>query len=65
MGAEVIRARRADVEKLIKILVANSEICELGGQLPNDRKAFHDQAGCAAAKLPDPPTNGKIFSLYF
>ena len=30
-------------------------IYELGGGLPNDLKAFHDQAGCVAAKLPDPP----------
>src|SRR6266850_6106150 len=26
-------------------------IYELGGELPNDLKAFHDMAGCAAAKL--------------
>ena len=31
-------------------------IYELGGNLPNDLKQFHDQAGCAAAKLPDLPT---------
>src|SRR3981081_509295 len=30
-------------------------IYELGGELPNDLKEFHDQAGCVAAKLPDPP----------
>src|SRR6266540_7249845 len=30
-------------------------IYELGGELPNDLKAFHDLAGCTAAKLPDPP----------
>src|ERR1700756_3708168 len=35
-------------------------IYELGGGLPNDLKAFHDMAGCAAAKLPDPPTAGNI-----
>jgi hypothetical protein len=34
-------------------------IYELGGNLPNDLKAFHDQAGCVAAKLPDPPTGGE------
>ena len=100
VGVEVIRARGVDVEKLIKMLIANAaaefastyyyytilrmhlaghkdykEICEdarledrahwelivpriyeLGGELPNDLKAFHDQAGCEAAKLPDPPT---------
>jgi ferritin-like protein len=97
---EVIRAHAVDVEKLIKMLVANAaaefastyyyytilrmnlagyedykEICEdarledrahwelivpriyeLGGSLPNDLREFHDQAGCPAAKLPDPPT---------
>ena len=31
-------------------------IYELGGQLPNDLREFNDQAGCRAAKLPDPPT---------
>ena len=100
VGVEVIQARGVDVEKLIKMLVANAaaefastyyyytilrmhlaghedykEICEdarledrahwelivpriyeLGGELPNDLPAFHDQAGCRAAKLPDPPT---------
>src|SRR5260370_23456040 len=100
VGVEVIRARGVDVDKLIKMLVANAaaefastyyyytilrmnlaghedykEICkdarledrahwelivpriyELGGNLPNDLKEFHDQAGCRAAKLPDPPT---------
>ena len=99
VGVEVIRARGVDVEKLIKMLIANAaaefastyyyytilrmhlaghedykEICEdarledrahwelivpriyeLGGELPNDLKAFHDQAGCQAAKLPEPP----------
>jgi len=38
-------------------------IYELGGQLPNDLKAFHDQAGCPAAKLPDPPTVVNILTL--
>src|SRR5437660_12426557 len=38
-------------------------IYELGGELPNDLKAFHDQAGCAAAKLPDPPTAVNILTL--
>jgi ferritin-like protein len=107
VGVEVIRARGVDVEKLIKMLIANAaaefastyyyytilrmnlagyedykEICEdarledrahwelivpriyeLGGSLPNDLKAFHDQAGCAAAKLPDPPTVVNILTL--
>jgi len=107
VGVEVIQARGVDVEKLIKMLVANAaaefastyyyytilrmnlagyedykEICEdarledrahwelivpriyeLGGHLPNDLKAFHDQAGCAAAKLPDPPTVVNILTL--
>src|SRR5438094_8039171 len=100
VGVEVIRARGVDVEKLIKMLIANAaaefastyyyytilrmhvaghedykEICEdarledrahwelivpriyeLGGELPNDLKAFHDQAGYQAAKLPERPT---------
>ena len=38
-------------------------IYELGGELPNDLKAFHDLAGCAAAKLPDPPTVVNILTL--
>ena len=38
-------------------------IYELGGHLPNDLKVFHDQAGCAAAKLPDPPTVVNILTL--
>jgi ferritin-like protein len=103
----VIRARGVDVEKLIKMLVANAaaefastyyyytilrmnlaghedykEICEdarledrahwelivpriyeLGGNLPNDLCEFHNQAGCAAAKLPDPPTPVNILTL--
>src|SRR5260370_14805049 len=107
VGVEVVRARGVDVDKLIKMLVANAaaefastyyyytilrmnlagyedykEICEdarledrahwelivpriyeLGGHLPNDLKAFHDQAGCAAAKLPDPPTVVNILTL--
>src|ERR1700752_2533016 len=98
VGVEVIRARGVDVEKLIKLLVANAaaefastyyyytilrmnlagyedykEICEdarledrahwelivpriyeLGGHFPNSLPEFHDQAGCRAAKLPDP-----------
>jgi ferritin-like protein len=107
VGVEVIRNRGVDVEKLIKMLVANAaaefastyyyytilrmnlaghedykEICEdarledrahwelivpriyeLGGNLPNDLKAFHDLAGCPAAKLPDPPTAVNILTL--
>ena len=31
--------------------------------MPNDLKEFHDQAGCAAAKLPDPPTAVNILTL--
>src|SRR3989454_6401652 len=38
-------------------------IYELGGELPNDLKEFHDQAGCTAAKLPDPPTVVNILTL--
>src|SRR5881394_4607989 len=38
-------------------------IYELGGELPNDLKVFHDQAGCRAAKLPDPPTAVNILTL--
>ena len=38
-------------------------IYELGGELPNDLPAFHDQAGCRAAKLPDPPTAVNILTL--
>src|SRR6202521_5716811 len=107
VGVEVIRARGVDVDKLIKMLVANAaaefastyyyytilrmhlaghedykEICEdalledrahwelivpriyeLGGELPNDLKAFHTQAGCVPAKLPDPPTAVNILTL--
>ena len=107
VGVEVIRKRGVDVEKLIKMLIANAaaefastyyyytilrmhlaghedykEICEdarledrahwelivpriyeLGGELPNDLPAFHDQAGCRAAKLPDPPTAVNILTL--
>lgn len=107
VGVEVIRARGVDVDKLIKLLIANAgaefastyyyytilrmhlaghedykEICEdarledrahfelivpriyeLGGQLPNDLRVFHDQAGCAAAKLPDPPTAANILTV--
>jgi ferritin-like protein len=36
---------------------------ELGGELPNDLKEFHDQAGCVAAKLPNPPTAVNILTL--
>src|SRR5438128_10521696 len=108
-GVETIRARGVDVEKLIKILIANAaaefastyyyytilrmhlaghedykEICEdarledrahwelifpriyeLGGELPNDLKAFHDVACCAAAKLPDPPSVDNIITLVY
>jgi ferritin-like protein len=107
VGVEVIRARGVDVDKLIKMLIANAgaefastyyyytilrmhlaghedykEICEdarledrahwelivpriyeLGGDLPNDLVAFHNQAGCPAAKLPDPPTAANILQL--
>jgi len=107
VGVEVIRARGVDVEKLIKMLIANAaaefastyyyytilrmhlagyedykEICEdarledrahwelivpriyeLGGELPNDLPAFHDQAGCTAAKLPNHPTVVNILTL--
>ena len=38
-------------------------IYELGSELPNDLKAFHDQTGCTAAKLPDPPTVVNILTL--
>ena len=38
-------------------------IYELGGELPNDLPAFHDQAGCEAAKLPNPPTVVNILTL--
>src|SRR5437660_4661662 len=107
VGVEVIRARGVDVQKLIKMLIANAaaefvstyyyytilrmhlagyedykEICEdarledrahwelivpriyeLGGELPNDLREFHDQAGCPAAKLPTPPTVVNILTL--
>lgn len=32
-------------------------IYELGGEIPNDLKDFHDISGCPPAKLPDEPTN--------
>ena len=32
-------------------------IYELGGELPNDMKEFHDLSGCPPAKLPDDPSN--------
>ena len=38
-------------------------IYELGGSLPNSLPEFHDQAGCRAAKLPDPPTAVNILTL--
>ena len=38
-------------------------IYELGGELPNDLPAFHDQAGCEAAKLPNPPTVVNVLTL--
>ena len=38
-------------------------IYELGGELPNDLPTFHNQAGCRAAKLPDPPTAENILQL--
>ena len=107
VGVEVIKARGVDVDKLIKMLIANAaaefastyyyytilrmhlagyedykEICEdarledrahwelivpriyeLGGELPNDLPTFHNQAGCAAAKLPDPPTVVNILTV--
>src|ERR1700737_5237118 len=107
VGVEVILARGVDVEKLIKMLIANAaaefastyyyypilrmhlaghedykEICEdarledrahwelivpriyeLGGNLPNDLKEFHDQAGCRAATLQDPPSAVNILTL--
>src|SRR5712691_12180337 len=37
-------------------------IYELGGELPNDLKEFHDLAGCPAAKLPDPPSAVNILT---
>lgn len=107
VGVEVIRARGVDVDKLLKMLVANAaaefastyyyytilrmhlagyedykEICEdarledrahwelvvpriyeLGGELPNDLPEFHNQAGCPAAKLPNPPTVVNILTV--
>src|SRR6266498_1687444 len=38
-------------------------IYELGGSIPRDIRAFHNQAGCRAAKLPDPPTVVNILTL--
>ncbi|MGH9534487.1 MAG: DNA protection during starvation protein [Terriglobales bacterium] len=38
-------------------------IYELGGELPNDLPAFHNGAGCAPAKLPNPPTVVNILTL--
>src|SRR5438094_4177326 len=38
-------------------------IYELVGELHNDLPAFHDQAGCRAAELPDPPTVVNILTL--
>lgn len=38
-------------------------IYELGGELPNDLPTFHNLAGCAPAKLPDPPTAVNILTL--
>jgi len=34
-------------------------IYELGGELPNDMKAFHDASACPPAKLPDNPKDVK------
>ncbi|MFW5870958.1 MAG: DNA protection during starvation protein [Verrucomicrobiota bacterium] len=34
-------------------------IYELGGELPNDMKEFHDLSGCPPAKLPEDPTDVK------
>src|SRR6201987_1330761 len=38
-------------------------IYELGGELPTDLPACPNQAGCAAPKLPDPPTVVNILTL--
>src|ERR671930_1587872 len=38
-------------------------IYELGGELPNDLPEFHNQAGCVAAKLPNPPTVVNILQI--
>jgi ferritin-like protein len=34
-------------------------IYELGGELPNDMKEFHDLSGCPPANLPEDPTDVK------
>lgn len=34
-------------------------IYELGGQLPQDMKVFHDKSACPPALLPEDPTNSK------
>jgi len=44
-----------------ELIVAH--IHELGGELPNDLPAFHDQAGCRAAKHRGPPTAANILTL--
>src|SRR5438045_5728050 len=53
VGVEVIRNWELIVPR----------IYELGGELPNDLPEFHNQAGCAAAKLPNPPTVINILTV--
>ena len=38
-------------------------IYELGGQLPNDMKEFHDISACPPARLPDKPDAKKIVEV--
>src|SRR5258708_8133391 len=107
VGVEVIKARGVDVDKLIKMLIANAgaefastyyyytilrmnlaghedykEICEdarledrahwelivpriyeLGGNLPNDLKEFHDHPASPPPTFPNPPTALNILTL--
>ena len=58
---EIIEDARIEDRNHFEALVPR--IYELGGELPNDLREFHDQAGCPAAKLPTPPTVVNILTL--
>ncbi len=58
---EIAETARVEDRNHVEALVPR--ICELGGELPGDMKAFHDISACPPAKLPSDPT-GKPLRSY-
>lgn len=58
---EIAESARIEDRNHFEALVPR--IYELGGEIPNDMKEFHDISACPPARLPDNPTTEEILKV--